>query len=100
MKLCVRILSTAVAIISGLTATAVTPDSIAGKMINVTDISAESDSLAVDSLAADTLINIISCRNRDRPNGPQNGDDQRSMTILIRARSVFPTGNACGSTPQ
>ena len=56
MKLCVRILSTAVAIISGLTATAVTPDSIAGKMINVTDISAESDSLAVDSLAADTLI--------------------------------------------
>ena len=40
MKLCVRILSTAVAIISGLTATAVTPDSIAGKMINVTDISA------------------------------------------------------------
>lgn len=56
MKLCVRMLSTAVAIISVLTATAVTPDSIAGKMINVTDISAESDSLAVDSLAADTLI--------------------------------------------
>lgn len=62
MKLCVRILSIAVAVISGLTATAVTPDSIAAEVIyvsdvtDITEVSPEADTLTVDSLAADSLL--------------------------------------------
>lgn len=62
MKLCVRILIIVVAVISGLTATAVTPDSIAAEVIyvsdtaDVTDVSPEADTLAADSLVTDSLV--------------------------------------------